>query len=275
MHPKDGDPVNVPVDGDTAGSAAGSVEGKAEAERQARQQRWMALESSVAECVTDAAVEGFDVAELIACALTRAAANRGDVEVLLQTRSGSWEAGLVRHLVNGTATEQDLPGWRSRSIEVHVDVEEELFALGLEDAHDCDLEAEWALVDDELSPEAARTLAQQRAGAIEALWADDVAEYRHAFAARLDDAARERGFAVGVKVVDGGSSLSGDWLEDELLEAARARTAVPATGAAPTVDERGFYTVELSEHQTYAARARRRLAEVANGEGGVSTWPVK
>lgn len=72
--------------------------------------------------LTEAWRQGRDVAEFAACALTHAAANADGVESLLGTRSGSWEADLVRQLVTGTAG-HDLESLRPyRTVPIRVGV---------------------------------------------------------------------------------------------------------------------------------------------------------
>ena len=56
-------------------------------------------------------VEGRDVAELVAYALVEVARREGGSEEVLRNRSGSWEAGLVRQLIEGTAG-PDLPAYK-------------------------------------------------------------------------------------------------------------------------------------------------------------------
>jgi hypothetical protein len=56
------------------------------------------------DAITAALHEGRDVAEFLAHALCYAAATEEDgIEAVLRNRSGSWEAELVRRLMEGTA----------------------------------------------------------------------------------------------------------------------------------------------------------------------------
>ncbi|WP_405425539.1 hypothetical protein [Streptomyces erythrochromogenes] len=57
----------------------------------------------VAAAITEALHDGHDIAEFIAHALCQVAADEGGIEEVLRNRSGSWEAGHVRSLMEGTA----------------------------------------------------------------------------------------------------------------------------------------------------------------------------
>jgi hypothetical protein len=52
--------------------------------------------------ITAALHEGRDVAEFLAHALAYVAAAEGGIEEVLRNRSGSWEAGHLRSLLEGT-----------------------------------------------------------------------------------------------------------------------------------------------------------------------------
>lgn len=56
----------------------------------------------VADAITEALDNGRDVAEFVAHALCQVAAAEGGIEEVLRNRSGSWEAGHVRSLMEGT-----------------------------------------------------------------------------------------------------------------------------------------------------------------------------
>lgn len=58
--------------------------------------------SRAAAAITDALDDGVDVAEFLANALCTVAAKEGGIEEVLRNRSGSWEAGHVRSLMEGT-----------------------------------------------------------------------------------------------------------------------------------------------------------------------------
>ncbi|MFM9815635.1 DUF6303 family protein [Streptomyces scabiei] len=55
-----------------------------------------------AAAITDALDDGVDVAEFLAHALCTVAAKEGGIEEVLRNRSGSWEAGHIRSLMEGT-----------------------------------------------------------------------------------------------------------------------------------------------------------------------------
>ncbi|WP_371592612.1 hypothetical protein [Streptomyces virginiae] len=59
--------------------------------------------NQAAAAITEALRNGHDVAELIAHALCQVAADEGGIEEVLRNRSGSWEAGHLRSLMEGTA----------------------------------------------------------------------------------------------------------------------------------------------------------------------------
>jgi hypothetical protein len=58
--------------------------------------------SRAAAAIADALDDGVDVAEFLAHALCTVAAQEGGIEEVLRNRSGSWEAGHVRSLMEGT-----------------------------------------------------------------------------------------------------------------------------------------------------------------------------
>lgn len=55
-----------------------------------------------AAAITEALEDGVDVAEFLANALCTVAAKEGGIEEVLRNRSGSWEAGHLRNLMEGT-----------------------------------------------------------------------------------------------------------------------------------------------------------------------------
>ena len=60
------------------------------------------LTRRAADVIAEALAEGRDVAEFLAHALCTAAAKEGGIEEVLRNRSGSWEAGHIRSLMEGT-----------------------------------------------------------------------------------------------------------------------------------------------------------------------------
>lgn len=69
-----------------------------------------------ADAISEALDDGYDIAEFTANALCTAAAEAGGIEELLANRSGSWEADLVRRLMEGTAGD-DLARFRKQEPE--------------------------------------------------------------------------------------------------------------------------------------------------------------
>ena len=245
---------------------------------QSRQQRWSELSTALIGALTSAGREGFDVADLLASSAAHAAANLGGSEELLAGRSGSWEADLLRQLVNGTAPEDEIDRWRTEPVKISLDVERELFDLGLGRAFDDEVEAAWeraTVADDDGVSEREEALANE----IEAVWNDDIDEYRRALRQQLEIVAAERGISTGVEVATGVSPLAeslSDWREEELLDIARRRAVVPGVGAPPTADAIGFLSAVPAEDQGYTDRARRRLAASSGDSSGeVAPWPVR
>ena len=75
----------------------------------------------------------------IAChVLTAVAANIGSVDELLAGRSGSWEADLIRQVVEGTAgtDDRDLLAWRTEPVRLALDVEAVFEDFGLYQLYD-------------------------------------------------------------------------------------------------------------------------------------------
>ncbi|WP_330335741.1 hypothetical protein OHS33_39545 (plasmid) [Streptomyces sp. NBC_00536] len=60
------------------------------------------LTRRAADVIAEALADGRDVAEFLAHALCTVAAKEGGTEEVLRNRSGSWEAGYVRSLMEGT-----------------------------------------------------------------------------------------------------------------------------------------------------------------------------
>ncbi|MFC8790813.1 hypothetical protein [Streptomyces cinereoruber] len=55
-----------------------------------------------ADAIAEALRDGQDVAEMLAAALCQVAAAEGGTEEVLRNRPGSWEAGHLRSLMEGT-----------------------------------------------------------------------------------------------------------------------------------------------------------------------------
>jgi hypothetical protein len=188
------------------------------------------------------ATEPVDFADLAAHVLTSVAANLGGVETLLAGRPGSWEADLVRRLVEGTAPDDEILGWRTEPYRIHLNADDMFADFGISQLYDADLDAaiEAASADD-LSDEQADA-ASARETAIEALYQQD----RDAYAAAYLDVARawleKRGLTTGVELVRTDYDHPGynpnrqpEWnvVNDALDEHARQNTPLPQTGAPP------------------------------------------
>lgn len=115
----------------------------------------------------DEHTEPDDFADLAAHVLTAVAANVGGIEELLAGRPGSWEADLVRQLVQGTAGTEpaDLMRYRTEPLHVTLDVEADVFSdFGIEALYSADvaeLDAREAAADEALF--AAFSTPQERA----------------------------------------------------------------------------------------------------------------
>jgi hypothetical protein len=72
------------------------------------------LNRQAAAVIAAALADGVDVAEFVANALCRVAAAEGGIEEVLRNRPGSWEAGHVRNLMEGTVgpNGEDLHSYR-------------------------------------------------------------------------------------------------------------------------------------------------------------------
>jgi|GEM_PF-4556237 len=83
--------------------------------------------------LTAIAESGADFAEVACRVITAVAANRGTVEDLLKTRSGSWEADLIRNIVLGTAGDdpEALQSCRTKPILIDFDPDQLVDDLGL------------------------------------------------------------------------------------------------------------------------------------------------
>lgn len=229
-----------------------------------------------------ATVEPVDFADIAAHVLTTVAANLGDIETLLAGRSGSWEADLVRQIVNGTAGEDGgLLRWRTEPVRVHFDVEDTFYALGISDLFDAERDAVDELVSrldgimQTRDPAAEHTpadtavdeqfaAAEALSDAIERLWEQDQAAYTEAYRTTAQRYLTERGATCGVEYVAG--RASSDWrtwdsLAEQIDEYARKHTPVPMTGNAPDWGD-GITAAATALRRaglTYTSRAARTL----------------
>lgn len=79
-----------------------------------------------------------DFAEIACQVLASVAANVGGVENLLSGRSGSWEASLVRQIIESTAGDdpEALQCYRTEPVRLYIDVEDAFHHFGLSDLYD-------------------------------------------------------------------------------------------------------------------------------------------
>ncbi|GGM22780.1 hypothetical protein ACFFX1_10915 [Dactylosporangium sucinum] len=199
-----------------------------------------------------ATVEPVDFADLAAHVLTTVAANVGSVETLLAGRSGSWEADLVRRLVDRTASEDELLRWRTEPVRLHFDAEDTFYTFGISDLLDQERDAIGDVVsrlDGEIQARdeaAERTpadtavdeqfaAAEALDDAIERLWEQDRAAYAAAYRATVERYLTERGATCGVDIITPVAYASTTWdpLAEQIHEYARQHTQLPMTGSAP------------------------------------------
>lgn len=183
--------------------------------------------------------EPVDFAEIAAHALTAVAANLGSVDTLVAGRPGSWEADLVRRLVEGTAGDNGgLLLWRTEPVRLEFDAEDVFFDFGISDLYEQDREQAVQRMDDELTD---ADTADERLDAVERLWEQDLAKYAEAYQATALRYLTERGATCGVEVValpfPHPQRVRWDSLAEQIDEYARRHTPLPMTGAAPDWSE--------------------------------------
>ncbi|RZU46524.1 hypothetical protein EV385_6598 [Krasilnikovia cinnamomea] len=183
----------------------------------------------------DATTEPVDFADLAAHVLTATAANVGSVSTLLAGRSGSWEADLVRRLVDGTAGEDgDLLLWRTEPVLLQeVDAWDMFGDFGIRDLYDQESQPAVDRANDPNLTDAQVDAANDLVDALEALWVQDQAAYVEGYRATAARYLTERGATCGVEVVDALPSAKWDGLTELVHEYAREHTPLPMTGAAP------------------------------------------
>ncbi len=169
-----------------------------------------------------------DFAEFLANVVAATAANVGGAERLLAGRPGSWEAGLVRSLVEGTVGQDlsDLLRVRTEPIVVRLNVAEILEGLGLHsglltvdeavDACEDRFRDDGLLADDDPELEEAIT-------AIEDRYAREFAAYAERFTAAVQAIAAEIGGATLPILVEADTDPRSDWWTED------ARVNVPAS----------------------------------------------
>lgn len=186
-----------------------------------------------------AAAEPIDFADVAASVLTAVAANLGSTGTLLSGRPGSWEADLVRQLVDRTAGEDvaALVPWRTEPVRLYVDAYDEFVALGIADMYDAEEAPFQARVADDSLPQAERDAAEDFIDAMSELFEEDQRAYTAAY---LDTAARylaELGGRCGVELGRETAPYAWDGLADTIEDYARQHTPLPMTGRAPETSD--------------------------------------
>jgi hypothetical protein len=205
--------------------------------------------------------EPVDFADLAAHVLTSVAANLGSVETLLTGRPGSWEADLVRRLVDGTAGEDgELIRWRTEPVRLQLDAEDTLYDFGIGEL--CDQEAGKAneRAGDDALIDTQREAADELADKIQRLWEQDVTAYAAAYLTTAQRYLTERGATCGVEfaAVLLAAQVRWDGLAEQVHEYARQHTPLPMTGSAPDWTDRLPADALRRAGLTYTARAEAR-----------------
>jgi hypothetical protein len=211
------------------------------------------------EGTPSAAVEPVDFADITAQVLTAVAANLGGVETLLAGRPGSWEADLVRQLVNGTAgyRPDDLLSWRTEPVRLEFDADDVFYDFGISDLYEQERERAVERTFDDL-PDEQLTAAEALAASIERLWEQDQAAYAQAYLATAQRYLTERGATCGVELVAvprTGDPTKWDELAEQVHDYAREHTPLPMTGSTPDVTEGTPADALRRAGLTYTARA--------------------
>lgn len=202
-------------------------------------------------------IEQADFADLAAHVLTSVAANLGGAESLLAGRPGSWEADVLRQLINGTAPEDEIHRYRTEPVRITVFPEGDFQDLGLADlfGHDLDQAIEEQARDD-LSEEQ-ETAADRLVEAIERLWERDLAAYAAAYLEAARAFLEQRGIRAGVEAqADPAGGAARDPLIEELHQHALKTTPLPMTGKAPDWSEGTPADALRRAGLTYLARAQ-------------------
>ncbi|MEU5844611.1 hypothetical protein [Rhodococcus sp. NPDC047139] len=171
-----------------------------------------------------------DFADELARILASVTANVGSVEKLLIGRPGSWEAGLVAQLVNGTVMEEDLPRWRTVPVRVVLDLDDYWYYAGLEQVYDEDIDALERLRSEDVGDPARDQSLVDEIDAIDELVDQDRRSYIEAWTGHAREAALELGIEVPITVVVGEDTRSYEDLDsvtDHIERRARERTPHP------------------------------------------------
>ena len=207
----------------------------------------------------DATTEPVDFADLAAHVLTAVAANMGSVGTLLAGRPGSWEADLIRRLVEGTAGEDvdELIRYRTEPVQLHFDAEDTFYDFGIGDLYDPEQKAAFDRAGDDTLTEQEQDATDELANQIERLWEQDKTAYTEAFRATAERYLTEIGATCGVQIADGPPRTAWDGAEEKLHEYARQHTPLPMTGSAPDWSDGTPADALRRAGRTYTARAQQ------------------
>ncbi len=172
-----------------------------------------------------------DFAGELSIIVTKVAANIGSAETLLSGRPGSWEADLVRRLVDGTAPEDDILAYRTEPIHLILDIDDRWYDLGMEGLYQDDIDQIDAL-QSELDPDSddADRLSVEMT-AIEDLYEADRAAYIAAWTDTARKVAAEMGATVPVEVtVSNQREPQWDNVAYRIHDEANGRTPHPTAG---------------------------------------------
>lgn len=205
-----------------------------------------------------------DFAGELSIIVTKVAANIGSAETLLSGRSGSWEADLVRQLVDGTAPEDDILTYRTEPIRLTLDIDDRWYDLGMEGLYQDDIDQ----IDterSELDPDSddADRLALEM-NAIEDLYEADRTAYIAAWTDTARKVAAEMGATVPVEVtVSNQREPQWDNVAYRIHDVADGRTLHPSAGVAPDsyqwpdgVQKWQFDVAERAAGRSYRDRVR-------------------
>lgn len=194
-----------------------------------------------ARTVTTAGVERHtmphpvDTAELIVSVITSVAANAGGIDQLLAARPGSWEADLVRSIVQSSTGEDErlLAEHRTAPIDVRVSVYDLLAEAGVLEAWEQEKDSALNAIIHSVGPMAAHDGAvDDQLAEAEELFSrrrrEAMTGYAKALTAEIQKAARDRGYDVPVNVTltDFGHDGPGT-LEVDLVREAAGRVDLP------------------------------------------------
>jgi len=215
--------------------------------------------TSLARRTRDPDSEPIDFADLAAYILTTVAANVGSVDTLLAGRPGSWEADLVRQLVDGTAGDglADLARFRTEPVRLYVNAEDAFFDMGINELFDPVYEQATERTWDETLSEQQLAEAEETVNTLDRLWAQDIDAYDKAYRATALRYLSEFGADCGIELVTSEypDPLRWDSLAEQVEDYARKHTPLPMTGQAPDWSDGNPADALRRAGLTYTARA--------------------